>query len=362
MPVVRILFFFILFSFAKYSSAIDTARIQVALIIDVSTSMNGLIDQAKSQFWNISNQLQTLQKKNHAVQLEFALATVGNAAYYEDYSVFLHNGFVSDADSVFENLLSLKTSGSDENFGFAIQVFLKHLKWSVKKSDLRLIFVAGNEEFNQGPVPYLGIIHDAAKKGIIVNTIFCGQHQQGIELLWKSAAREGKGEYHAIFQDSVSPAISTPFDAKLRELNNQLNTTYVPFGQEGNLQLERMVRFDQHAEMLGGMMLCNRLQFKCNASFFHPAWDYIDACRDNPEFIKQSSDLELPPLLKGMNEEERMTFVRKKSEQRGMYRDAIQTYTERMKEFFPAQSNRLLHEVMWMTILDQARKKGFTEK
>jgi hypothetical protein len=33
-----------------------------------------------------------------------------------------------------------------------------------------------------------------------------------------------------------------------------------------------------------------------------------------------------------------------------------------MKEYFPAQNNRLLHEVMWMTILDQARKKGFTEK
>lgn len=362
MPFVRFLLFFLSLSIAKFSSATDTSRIQVALIIDVSTSMNGLIDQAKSQFWNISNQLQTLQKKNQVVHLEFALATVGNAAYYEDYSVFLHNGFVSDADSVFENLLSLKTSGSDENFGFAIQMLLERLKWSNKKSDLRLIFVAGNEAFNQGPVPYLGIIHVAAKKGILVNTIFCGQHQQGVDLLWKSASKEGRGEYHAIFQDSVSPVVSTPYDAKLRELNTQLNATYVPYGPEGRLQYERMLRFDQHAEMLGGRMLCNRLQFKCMSSFFHPDWDYIDACREKPELLKNMSDLQLPLLLKGMNEEERSVFFRKKMEQRDLLRDTMMGYAERMEEYLPKQNNRLLQEVMWSTILEQARKKGFTEK
>jgi len=362
MPFVRFLLFFLTLSIAQFSAATDTSRIQVALIIDVSTSMNGLIDQAKSQFWNISNQLQTLQKKNQVVHLEFALATVGNAAYYEDYSVFLHNGFVSDADSVFENLLSLKTSGSDENFGFAIQMLLKRLKWSSKKSDLRIIFVAGNEAFNQGPIPYLGIIHDASKRGIIVNTIFCGQQQQGVDLLWKSASKEGRGEYHAIFQDSVLPVLSTPFDEKLRELNSQLNTTYVPYGPEGKLHFERMIRFDQHAEMLGGRMLCNRLQFKCMSTFYHPDWDYIDACLDQPELLKNMSDQLLPLLLKGMKEEDRLVFFRKKVEQRNLLRETMMGYAVRMEEYLPKQNHRLLHEVMWSTILEQARKKGFTEK
>jgi uncharacterized protein with von Willebrand factor type A (vWA) domain len=47
--------------------------IQLALLLDTSNSMDGLIDQAKSQFWKIVNEFATTKKNNQPVDLFVAL-------------------------------------------------------------------------------------------------------------------------------------------------------------------------------------------------------------------------------------------------------------------------------------------------
>jgi len=61
--VFFILVFSILFSVEIYSQTNDDALIQMAILLDTSNSMDGLIDQAKSQLWKIVNEL-ALSKKN----------------------------------------------------------------------------------------------------------------------------------------------------------------------------------------------------------------------------------------------------------------------------------------------------------
>jgi hypothetical protein len=39
--------------------------------------------------------------------------------------------------------------------------------------DLKLIYIAGNEPFNQGPIDYKKVCEIASAKGIFVNTIYC---------------------------------------------------------------------------------------------------------------------------------------------------------------------------------------------
>ena len=53
-------------------------KIQVALLLDTSNSMDGLIDQAKSRLWNIVNTLTTLKYNGQAPQVEIALYEYGN--------------------------------------------------------------------------------------------------------------------------------------------------------------------------------------------------------------------------------------------------------------------------------------------
>ena len=48
---------------------IKKSSIQLALLLDTSNSMDGLIDQAKSQLWKIVNELATTKKDRHPVDL-----------------------------------------------------------------------------------------------------------------------------------------------------------------------------------------------------------------------------------------------------------------------------------------------------
>ena len=49
---------------------VKESSIQLALLLDTSGSMDGLIDQAKSQLWKIVNELATSKKDGKPVNLE----------------------------------------------------------------------------------------------------------------------------------------------------------------------------------------------------------------------------------------------------------------------------------------------------
>ena len=58
--------------------ATENTKIQVALLLDTSGSMDGLIDQAKSRLWNIVNTLTTLKYDGKTPDIEIALYEYGN--------------------------------------------------------------------------------------------------------------------------------------------------------------------------------------------------------------------------------------------------------------------------------------------
>ncbi|MCK7528196.1 MAG: hypothetical protein MZV64_66800 [Ignavibacteriales bacterium] len=67
--VLIIFFAFSLISFANQmvdKKPIKNNSIQLALLLDTSNSMDGLIDQAKSQLWKIVNELATSKKDGQA--------------------------------------------------------------------------------------------------------------------------------------------------------------------------------------------------------------------------------------------------------------------------------------------------------
>jgi hypothetical protein len=51
----------------------NNTKIQVALLLDTSNSMDGLIDQAKSRLWNIVNTLTTLKYDGQTPNIEIYL-------------------------------------------------------------------------------------------------------------------------------------------------------------------------------------------------------------------------------------------------------------------------------------------------
>ncbi|MFN3639898.1 MAG: hypothetical protein ACK4UK_03180, partial [Flavobacterium sp.] len=58
---------------------VSPGKIQVALLLDTSNSMDGLIDQAKSRLWNIVNTLTTLKYEGKTPDIEISLYEYGNS-------------------------------------------------------------------------------------------------------------------------------------------------------------------------------------------------------------------------------------------------------------------------------------------
>ena len=154
--------------------------VQIGILLDTSGSMNGLINQAKDQIWKIVNEVAKANKNNKEVTIQVGLFEYGKASLprYEGYLQML-SPLSEELDNVSQKLFALRTNGSEEYAGKVILEAVNRFAWSAHKDDLKLLIIAGNEEFDQGNVPYEAAIKKAKSNKIIVNTIFCGNYNQG---------------------------------------------------------------------------------------------------------------------------------------------------------------------------------------
>jgi len=104
-------------------------KIQVALLLDTSNSMDGLIDQAKSRLWNIVNTLTTLKYNGQAPQVEIALYEYGNDGLKDENYFRQVTPLTQDLDLVSEKLFALRTNGGSEYCGAVIRDASTNLKW-----------------------------------------------------------------------------------------------------------------------------------------------------------------------------------------------------------------------------------------
>ena len=163
----------------------DTKRkIQLVILFDTSNSMDGLLEQAKSRLWEIVNETSELRHSGEIPTLEIAMYDYGNDGIRGKNYVRKQLDFTTDLDMVSKKLFGLRTNGGSEFCGAVIQDALLELEWSNNSSDLKMVYIAGNEPFNQGPVNYKEVCKMAKDKDVFINTIYCGDRNQGIKQFW----------------------------------------------------------------------------------------------------------------------------------------------------------------------------------
>src|SRR6185436_12340372 len=106
----------------------------------------------------------------------------------------------------------------------------------------------GNEAFTQGHVDYRESCRAAIAKGIVVNTIFCGAYDEGVNTKWKDGALLADGKYMNIDQNRQMVHIDAPQDGEIRALGQKLNGTYLAFGKGGEEKLRRQGAQDDNAK------------------------------------------------------------------------------------------------------------------
>src|SRR5688572_20524951 len=163
-------------------------RIQAAILLDVSGSMNGLIEQAKAQLWNMVTVMGKAKCEGQSPQIEIALYEYGSPKNDPKKGFVKQlSPFTTDLDGLSAQLFSLTTNGGDEYCGQVIYSSIDELKWDTSSLNYKVIFIAGNEDFLQGSIHYTKACQAARDKGIIVNTIYCGDKEQGIREHWNLA-------------------------------------------------------------------------------------------------------------------------------------------------------------------------------
>ncbi|MFL1011134.1 vWA domain-containing protein [Flavisericum labens] len=222
--------------------------IKVALLLDTSNSMDGLIDQAKAQLWDIVNELSYAKCGTQKPNLQIALYEYGNDNLNSREGYIRQIlAFSEDLDDISKELFSLTTNGGEEYCGEVIQTSLNQLNWGKNPDDLKLIFIAGNEPFTQGKTHYKDASANANEKDVTVNTIFCGDYNQGIRTSWQKGAQLTHGDYMAINHNQATVHIASPYDDEILILNRKLNKTYVAYGQKGRSKMEMQAEQDANA-------------------------------------------------------------------------------------------------------------------
>lgn len=343
-----------------------TSKIQVALLLDTSNSMDGLINQAKAQLWNVVNELATAKKDGKTPKLEIALYEYGKQSLSKE-SGFVRkiSGFTNDLDKISEDLFALKTNGGDEYCGWSINDANNELDWSKSNRDLKIIYIAGNEGFNQGSVDYKKSCSAAVKNGINVNTIFCGDYQQGIKLFWKDGADLADGKYINIDANQQMVHIDAPQDVDIAKLNQALNGTYINFGTEGKKMKARQAAQDFNAGSLSKSVVAQRAATKANKSSYNNAkWDLVDAAEAEPEVILEVVEEELPEEMQEMDDEEKLEYVNEKKEEREKLQKQITQLVKEREEYVAEKrkdspEGNTLKEAMISSLKEQACEKNY---
>lgn len=315
--------------------SVPKGKIQAAILLDVSNSMDGLIDQAKAQLWNMVSVMGRATCEGEAPEIEIALYEYGRSSnnQTEGYIKQL-SPFTTDLDELSKKLFTITTEGGDEYCNTVVLTSLKELQWANTPNSYKVIFIAGNEDYNQGSATWTAACAKAKEQGVIVNTIYCGSKEQGIREHWNLGTECGQGSFTNIDQNAKQEEVATPYDDVLFSYNQQLNYTYVGYGAMAPRAAEQQQLDAVVVTAYGKANAAKRTAVKANKNVYkNDAWDLVDAQDKNKDFYKEVKKEALPDSLKTLKPEELKMFIEGKSKVRSGIQDSIALFSKRRTEF-----------------------------
>ena len=341
--------------------------VQIAILLDTSGSMEGLIEQAKSQLWKICNEFIKARQDGVAPEVQVALYEYGKSSLKPETGWIRQiQPLTTDLDKISEELFALRTNGGDEYCGWVIRDAVNELAWSSATDVYKAIFIAGNEPFTQGPVNYAESCKAAITKGIVVNTIHCGSEAEGIQTKWKDGADLADGKYLVIDQNRAVVSIETPQDQEIATLGVELNKTYLAYGVAGRASASRQVAQDANVAALSPASgaVVQRSVAKASANYQNSAWDLVDAAKDKNFEISKLKTEELPAAMQQMDSGERKAFIEKSTQERAELQGKINQLNREREQYVAQQMHEVagtntLDAVVISAIREQSAKRNF---
>jgi hypothetical protein len=346
-------------------------RMEVAFVLDTTGSMGTLLETAKRKIWAIANEL---ARAKPSPELR-----IGLVAFRDRGDEYVTRVFDLDADldRIYGELTKFQAGGGGdgpESVNEALRAAVTKLSWTKDASVLKVAFLVGDApphmDYDQD-VPYAKSCEEAARAGIVINTLRCGG-DPATEQVWTEVARLAEGVYATIPQEG-SDAIATPFDGRLAELGTALAGTLVAFGdrKERVAAADKMSRAAEGAAAAGPpaaaeAVSADRAVLLAKARRLD-ASDLVAAVAEGSVKLEDIEEAKLPEEMKKMSAEERKDFVAKKSAEREALKKELGELETKRATFLAdaarkaaaAGAKSAFDLEVAKTLRAQAAKKGF---
>jgi Mg-chelatase subunit ChlD len=348
--------------------AADAAKIEVVFVLDTTGSMSGLIQAAKDKIWSIAS---TMASAQPAPEIR-----VGLVAYRDRGDAYVTRviDLSDDLDSMYASLIDFEAGGGGdgpESVNQALQDAIHRISWSEQEDAYQVVFLVGDAPPHmdyQDDVKYPVTLAEAARRGIVVNTIRCGGNGQ-TEREWRTIAAATQGEYFTVEQSGSAIAMASPYDAELAALAAELDGTRLYYGSAEELA-GRQRKQDATAKLRGRASeaaQARRAAFNVSASGEKNLFGDNDLVSDLAEGIVKLDEIEteqLPASLQAMSPEERDVAVRENVERRDELKRKIGALSEQREAYLAAEVESLedkeesLDHRIFEAVKDQAGKRG----
>jgi Mg-chelatase subunit ChlD len=205
-------------------------KIDVVFVLDTTGSMSGLIQTAKEKIWSIATTMASAQQTPEI--------RIGLVAYRDRGDAYVTKvvDLSDDLDSVYATLMDFQADGGGdgpESVNKALYDAVNGISWSQDDQAYQVIFLVGDAppHMDYNEVRYPEIVAAAAEKGIVVNTIQCGDMAMTVEP-WTQIAALSNGSFFQVEQAGSAVAFTTPYDDKIAELSAKLDDTRLYYGSD----------------------------------------------------------------------------------------------------------------------------------
>ncbi|MGA2641791.1 MAG: VWA domain-containing protein, partial [Spirochaetia bacterium] len=251
-----------------------------------------------------------------------------------------------DIDTVFKNLQSFEAAGGGddpESVNEGLHVAVTGLAWSADRNVLKIIFLVGDYPPHmdyQDDVKYPESCRLAVKKGLIINTVQCGDVPETTPV-WQEIARRAEGSYVALAQSGNMTAMTTPFDGEIAKVSAALGGTMVAYGDR-----ERQAEARGKVEKAAGApasVAADRAAYNLasGGKAIQGAGDLVaDYGEGSVDPAKIATEL-LPPEMQKMTPAERTIYVAKQKEARDGLNRKLTELGKKRADYVSAEQKRL---------------------
>lgn len=341
--------------------------VQLAVLLDTSGSMKGLADQARCQIWNAVSRLATAKRGGLPIRLQIAVYQFGTESVSKSEGCLRQViPFTEDLDVISEALFRLQVAGGDEYCGAAINAAAADLEWSSDPSVYKTIVIAGNESFFQGETTFGEVLPQLASNSIVLNSIYCGTKYRE-EDGWQAATEIARGRFARIDHNHHLPNIKTPYDEKMRELNREMNATFVWYGKHSHVAADNQKHQDENTARMSDHAFAARMSAKIGHLYHHVDHDLVDAMTHGKVQVDRMPTELMPENLRRMTADQRVEFLNGKISDRQSVRRRMADLIAKRHAYLQKQmmndlgkdAPQVFGEALIEALVEQATDCGF---